>query len=210
LVGNISRKYNRYFAIRDFDKKEGWKILRVKDLVILKTNYTLVPQPKTKSMIEEMPKRIYNLSDAVLVQVVDARIIFATRDIADLEPRGVTAARLAALQLANDAFKDMPTDAWWEGQESLKVEARDTARNLLLSKLGNLRTMAQNVWGDKSVKYASYKFEGMISLEDSKLSEFARGAHKQATDDAAALLAEGALLLFYLRLKTWLKIWMIR
>ena len=77
--------------------------------------------------------------------VIDAKIISATRDLTDLTPRGVTEARLEALQTANDAFKDLPTDEWWEGQVSMAVEARNTSRNLLESKLGNLRTMAQNV-----------------------------------------------------------------
>ena len=201
LLGRLRRDRGMYFVAFDLKDGTGWKILKLKDLETLKQFYNLVSQQKTKTMIEEMPKRTYNLSDAVLVQVVDARIIFATRDIADLEPRGVTPARLEALQEANDAFKEMPTDDWWEGQESLKVESRNIARNLLESKLGNLRTMAQNVWGDKSVKYGSYKFEGMTGLEDAKLSEFARGAHKQATDDAAALLAEGCTPAFLTALK---------
>jgi hypothetical protein len=75
---------------------------------------------------------------------------------------------------------------------SLAVEARNTSRNLLESKLGNVRTMAQNVYGDKSVKYGTYKFEGMLALEDAKLVSRARGIFKQATLDAADLLqAEG-------------------
>jgi hypothetical protein len=45
------------------------------------------------------------------------KIISATRDLTDLTPRGVTAARLEALETANEAFKILPTDEWWEGQK---------------------------------------------------------------------------------------------
>jgi hypothetical protein len=189
LIGRFRRERSLYFVAREFDDKPGWKVTRVADLVTLKT-FSILPL-KSKHMNENMPARIYNFSDAKLVQIVDAKIISATRDLTDLTPRGVTAARLEALETANEAFKILPTDEWWEGQLSLAVEARNTSRNLLESKLGNVRTMAQNVWGDKSVKYGTYKFEGMLALEDAKLVSRARGIFQQATLDAADLLAEG-------------------
>ncbi len=189
LITRLMSTHAVYFLYLKLQNKPGWKVTRVADLVTLKT-FSILPL-KSKHMKENMPERSYNFSDAKLVQIVDAKIISATRDLTDLTPRGVTAARLEALETANEAFKILPTDEWWEGQVSLAVEARNTSRNLLESKLGNVRTMVQNKYGDKSVKYGTYKFEGMLALEDAKLVSRARGIFKQATLDAADLLAEG-------------------
>ena len=199
LTGRISRQYKMYFVVLELEDNSGWKVIRVVDLVTSKQFFTF--GVKSKHMENSIPEKNNNFSDANLAQMIDAKIGFANRDIADLDPRGVTVEILDQLEEDNDDFKDLPSDAELQGDWSDAVDAKEAARNLLESKIGNVRTMAQNVFGNGSTKYKSFKFLGMISVPDNDLVRVGKIVWKRATKFKAELLSEGCTDPFLLALK---------
>jgi hypothetical protein len=202
LVGRLKRKYGIYFAVLNLESGNGWRLIRVKDLVTLKTYSNL--RPKSKKMEQEKPEPNNNFSDADLAQLIDEKIAFARRDIADLTPRGVTATRLDDLEDDNEDFKEMPSDTERKGDVSLAVNARDTSRSTIENLIGNVRTMAQNTFTTAAgkLKYHSFGFEGMVSLDDSKLSRASKIINRQTIKYATDMTAEGCDAAFLLALQT--------
>ncbi|MES2620462.1 MAG: hypothetical protein V4615_06385 [Bacteroidota bacterium] len=54
--------------------------------------------------------RDYKFSDGTLEQLADLIAANLTRDLADLAPRGITAATVTALQQMRTNFSNVPTD----------------------------------------------------------------------------------------------------
>jgi hypothetical protein len=123
--------------------------------------------------------------------LVDEKIGFATRDSAQLISRGVTATRLSALAALNLNFKNLPNDSEMEGAVGEAVEIRKAAYLVLTDKIGNLRTMAENVFGIKSTTYQHFGFKGMISKDDKDLVFCAKQVKREAAARQAELEAEG-------------------
>ncbi|MES2620868.1 MAG: hypothetical protein V4615_08445, partial [Bacteroidota bacterium] len=188
-INRLMRNYPIYLAILKLEAGPGWKIICVKDLVTLKA-YSILPS-KSKRMEEQMPDRNNNLTDAELIQLIDEIILFATRDAAQLIPRGVTAARLTTLGLTKTTFQAMPTDTQMQGAITEAVQIRQAAYDILTDKIGNVRTMAQNIFGEGSGTYKRFAFEGMISADDKELVHKAKQIQREAVDHAADLLPEG-------------------
>ncbi len=189
LTGRISRDYKMYFAVVELEDNSGWKVMRVSDLVTSKKFFNF--GVKSKHMENPIPEKNNNFSDADLAQMIDAKIAFARRDITDLTPRGITTTILDTLETDNDNFKGLPSDAELQGDWSVAVDAKEAARNVLESKIGNVRTMVQNVYGTGSSQYHSFKFKGMVSVPDNDLVRVGRTVHNSASKYAAGLLAEG-------------------
>ena len=189
ITAYISKRYNMLFYVNRLTAPYGWRIYCVTNVAEQKQLNPL--KQKKKAMENNVPLRNHNLTDAELSQLVDEKILFARADLPQVAPRGVTAARLDALQVANDAFKLLPSDAFAESRVGIKIEERNAAQDLLQNKIGNLRTMVQNVFGDKSASYRGYKFEGMVSLNAKDLVALAGSMPELIALDQAALTTEG-------------------
>lgn len=203
FVNRITKKYGFYYGVLKLSSGNGWRIFRLKNLEELETRFTF--DVKSNTMKNDMPIRSYNFSDAHLAQLVDVKIVFAKRDTAQMTPRGVTDTLLDAIQAANDDFKDMPDDVELAAVVSEEVEKKNERRSMLENKLGNLRTMAQNVFGDNSARYRAFGFEGMVSETDDNLCRLAKRALRQGTAAQADLISEGCSPAFLIELKELIK-----
>ena len=189
FVGNISKRYKQYYDIKMLLNPIGWQICRVENLEIVKD--LRIFKSKSKKMENTNSTRVFNMSDPALAQKVDEVINSATEDLILLTPRGVTPARLAALATANSAFKQIDDDVQMQGDIGIAVDIRQQAYVLLTDQIGNIRTMAQNVFGDTSTNYARMGFEGMISANDKDLVHLADRVNREAIKVAAQLQPEG-------------------
>ena len=194
LANRIGSKYGRFYFVRKLEDKNGWRVIRVESLEVLKSLSKF--RTKLHKMENEAPTKNHNFSDADLAQMIDQKIALATRDADDLIPRGVTALRLAALQEANNAFKIMPSDEELEGDVGIAVAAKNTARGKVESRIGNVRTMVQNIFGEDSPEYRAFGFKGMISLPDNELSRISKVVYKGAVKYQTPLLPEGCTTTF--------------
>lgn len=189
LTTNIQKHYALFYGVLKLSPGPGWRVVRVNTA---EEAESFTPKrKKTKARRQTEPVRIYNMSDADLCQLIDEKILFARRDIADLAPRGVTTAVLDALALDNDAFKNLDTDVQLQAAEQEAVEAKTAARKALENRIGNLRNMAENTFGTATVEYEVFGFEGMVGETDSGLLDLAKTARKQALTDQAAMAEWG-------------------
>ncbi len=142
--------------------------------------------PQKKEEVRE-----YNFTDGVLSQLVDRTINNGTRDTAELDPQGVTAARLTALGDLNVLFLDMPDDEEMEGLVSEKTEDKDEAFEACETTTRNIRRMAENIFGVKSATYKRFGFDGINDLKEVNRIKAWYRIHRRATAKAAELLSEG-------------------
>lgn len=135
--------------------------------------------------------RDYNFTDAVLTQLTDRTISNGTRDTAELDPQGVTAARLTALGLLNTDFLNMEDDEEWEGLVSEKVVLKNAAFEVCETGTRNIRRMAENIFGADSATYKRFGFDGINSLKDVERIKAYFRIFRRATDKQAQLAPEG-------------------
>lgn len=200
LLTNIRKNYGQFYGALKLTNGSGWRVKRVNTA---EEAESFIPKRKrTNAGRREEPVRLYNMTDASLTQMIDEKIIFARRDAADLIPRGVTVAKVDALELDNEAFKNMEVDGQLQGAEQEAVEIKTAARNTLESRIGNLRTMAENTFGTGSVEYSVFGFEGMVGETDENLLRLAKVARKQGVADQAAMDAWGCSVAFLAQLQT--------
>ena len=194
FINRLSRKYGLYFAIVKLDSNIGWRVMRVKDIAEL--NALTPTKANTKAVESASPLRHYNMSDPELAAKVVNIITRCTKDMADLAPRGVTAARVAALKAMNVMFRNFDDDIVMKGNVALAVDVRENAYTFVTDKIGNLRTMAQNAFGIKSLAYGRFGFEGMISANNKDLVHLCERAYREAIKEQAVLQAEGFTVAF--------------
>lgn len=199
----IKKRYGYQLHVADLENKKGWRVIRVESLEVLKSFSNF--RTKLHTMENPTPTKNHNLSDADLAQMIDQKIALANRDAADLVPRGVTATRLSDLQTANNDFKKMPSDAELESDVGIAVNAKNTARSAIESRIGNVRTMVQNIFGEESPEYRGFNFKGMISLRDNDLTDVSNVVYKRAVKYQAELLSEGCTPTFLADMETEVK-----
>jgi hypothetical protein len=140
---------------------------------------------------KEEVKRIYSEADGAMIETTDNIISFGTRDNAELDPEGVTEARLDALVLKRDEFMEMEDDEEWKGLVGEKVEEKNEAAELCETKMHNIRRMAANIYGDGSAKYRRFRFEGINNIAEDKRPKAYLRVWRRATGALADLAPEG-------------------
>jgi len=136
-------------------------------------------------------KRKYRFTDGVLIQLVDSVILSATEDILVLDPLGVTTTRLAALEAANNAFRNTDDDVEWLGLVSEKRELKEAALALCETRSNNIRRMVQNVYGNRSAMYKRFGFVRINTRKELERIKAYYRVWRMATEHAADLAAEG-------------------
>jgi hypothetical protein len=135
--------------------------------------------------------RIFNFSDAALMQLADAVISTGRRDATELGPEGVTSTRLDDLETLNASFRDMEDDIEWAGLVSEKTAEKDAALAECETGVRNIRRMAANIFGERSTKYKRFGFDSINALKDVERIKAYFRVHRRAVDNALALAPEG-------------------
>ena len=136
--------------------------------------------------VELEEERFYNCSDGILEQRGDALVNALTRDLSELDERGITTEVIEELEALIDDFKDMDSDELMVGYVSIAVENKNSIRNDLRYLLEEVRTMMENAFTTKSSRYRVYKFDGMSRLPDEQFVRLGRRCAKQAALDLTA------------------------
>ena len=135
--------------------------------------------------------REYNFSDAELKNVSDNVLNSVQRDKVQFALRGVTDEKLAQVRAMVNSFADMPTDVESIGAVASATLNKDTIAENLRIKLRSVRTMAQNVHGEKSPLYRCFGFEGMDKMSDDQLYLHTKRVIREATTQLSQLTPEG-------------------
>ena len=144
--------------------------------------------------------RDYKFSDGMLKQHSDDIATSVTRDQVQFTPRGITALDVTNYTTQSTDFGNLETDEELMGDVSIATEAKDAAAELLRLKVGTLRTMAENKWGEGSARYRTYKFKDMTRLPDEDLVRLGKRASRVGNKQLADLGSEGLTPLFLTQL----------
>lgn len=136
-------------------------------------------------------KRTYRFSDGVLMQLADTVIRNATRDSAELDPLGVTTARLNALGALKETFRDMEDDVEWKGLVSERKEQKDAAMGVCNIGSNNIRRMVANVYGERTAKYKRFGFASINGRREVERIKAYFRVWRRAGEHAADLASEG-------------------
>ncbi|WP_421917834.1 hypothetical protein [Marinifilum sp.] len=71
-------------------------------------------------------------------------------------------------------FKDILPDMYWEGQKTLKTNAKDECRSTLVGLLGEIAFKSKLALGSGSKEYATFRFSGVDRKTDSELVAYAK------------------------------------
>lgn len=85
----------------------------------------------------------------------------------------------------------MPDDVQMVAGIGEAVEIRQASYDILTNLIGNVRTMAKNIFKETSMTYKRFGFEGMISANDKDLVHIANRIKTEAAAHAGALFSEG-------------------
>ena len=109
-------------------------------------------------------KLIFSLSFADLVTTAINKSAYFTRDLTDLTPRGITEARITALDAKRTAFVNAPSIISERETTVTGFADRDTQATVLRVAIREIRGIAQNTFGSKSPKYKGFDIMGLSTL----------------------------------------------
>ncbi len=189
FISNIRKHYEVHFGVLQLPDGKGWQVKRVSTA---EEAESFTPKrKKTRGGKQTEIVRLFNFTDAELLELLFKKIAIGKRDVAELSLRGVSLADLNALEADTFAFGAVPPDEHMMGHQQSAGELKTAARGVLVDRLGNLRTMAENTFGIAAVEYEVFGFEGMSGEEDEKLLRMGKRARRQGTINQAAMAPWG-------------------
>jgi len=137
----------------------------------------------------DMPKKLTVFSYQETFQRGDALIVLLRRDAADLAARGVTTARIDALEDLIEGAKVRPAADYYEMVVSEAIAEKNGFRDEVKFVVEELRGMVENVYGASSDKYGEFGFVNLLKLADFDFLGVIRGKLIPALVRYAAELA---------------------
>ena len=104
-----------------------------------------------------------------------------TRDVAEFIKFGYEETISTKVGEKTKQFKDILPDMYWEGQKTLKTNAKDECRSSLVGLLGEIAFKAKLALGYGSKEYATFRFSGVDRKTDNELVAY--GKHVCQTAD---------------------------
>ena len=135
--------------------------------------------------------RIYRIADANLSQLADKIISNVTADLADFSSRGMSRAKIAALQALNQHFQSLQTDHEISGLKEIKTEDKNNLRARLEIATRTIFVMAANAFGDKSARFKMFGDGNISRVSDEQLIRNVRNIASVAQRFATELADEG-------------------
>lgn len=135
--------------------------------------------------------RIYPHRDAELIQFADSLCDTAERDATELLAYGVSAAHIAEIHNARNAFDQYPQDYQLLGTLKMNSQERDKLATLLANALRQICTRAQLAYGSSSSSYRLYDLGSISTLYPEQLLRASTHICKLATQQLAQLAPQG-------------------
>ena len=113
--------------------------------------------------------RIYNFTDAWLIQLADSLLLLIVRDGAELLKRGVSELKKATLQELRDQFSATKPDDYYLALAAIETENKDAARDTLAIALRTIYVAAENVYETGTAHYEAFGNPALTRLTDEEL-----------------------------------------
>ncbi len=117
--------------------------------------------------------RTINLSYPELMQRSDRVAIVVQRDMPEFLKYGYPENVYEELAAKCQAFKEIESDMFWEGQKTLATNNKDLRKGKLVEILGEIAFKAKLALGENSKEYKMYRFTGLKKLNDKELIPYA-------------------------------------
>lgn len=135
--------------------------------------------------------RVYNMTDAQLVQTCDNLLNAAERDEVEMSLRGYSLTRRQQIKILRDDFNDFPPDAYFSSVRLEATENKNISREKLEIKLRSIFVMAANKFGVNTAKYKRFGSTDISRQTDDQLIRNAKLVHLTATSLLNELSSEG-------------------
>lgn len=124
--------------------------------------------------------RKFTMTYSELGQRGDRVKAVVTRDLSEFVKYGYADTLPTKVEEKTEQFKSVLPDMYWEGQKTLKTNAKDECRNALIGLLGETAFKSKLALGNDSKEYATFRFSGMERKTDMELVAYAKHVCKTA------------------------------
>ena len=111
----------------------------------------------------------FNFSFGTLTQRADRIDSLLERDADQLMNYGYDATFRTSFNAKVTTFRQLPSDNYWLGQQTLKTDAKNKAVNQLTGLLGDLRLKSKYALGEKSMEYKALRFNKLKNIKPQDL-----------------------------------------
>lgn len=136
-------------------------------------------------------KRIYGISDAVLVQTAENFYQSAIRDVIEMEKYGFTGARLVIFNENIREFIKLPQDKYYVGKVSIAVNHKAQLFEKLSVECERFARRVANKFGKKSSEYKSINLTAYHKSDEANKVQKAQELYAMATSLFFQLAEEG-------------------
>lgn len=121
-------------------------------------------------MSSESISRDYKIPDAELMMFAGNFCNTLTRDLAELTPFGMSAAKITALKAKVDAFEEFPADEYYAGLQGIATEKKNNLYAEMVKQFVQMAWRVETVFGVNSKQYNLIRAVGIYQkTEDTQL-----------------------------------------
>ena len=132
-----------------------------------------------------------SMSYGDLIQLADAGINTAMRDLNDLSLFGVDLAFIDNIRQKNALFKNFATDEEYSGMVSKRTQEKNDLRNIVTKGISNIMIRVKNKYGANSPEHKRFSTGNMHKDTDSDLVRLARRVTRLASEYLNDLYEKG-------------------
>lgn len=132
-----------------------------------------------------------SMSYGDLIQLADAGINTAMRDLNDLSLFGVDLAFIDNIRQKNALFKNFATDEEYSGMVSKRTQEKNDLRNIVTKGISNIMIRVKNKYGANSPEQKRFSTGNMHNDTDSDLVRLARRVTRLASEYLNDLYEKG-------------------
>jgi hypothetical protein len=140
---------------------------------------------------KKAPVREYNFPDAVLVTLATQKASFLQRDLADLTPFGITAAKVLDFRSEILAFSALRNDEEELGDQTAATADKNAKADLVREEVRNMRARMARKFGMGSSAYRKLKPDDLSLLDDANLLKLSYRAVRVGNEFLTDLETEG-------------------
>lgn len=135
--------------------------------------------------------RLYNFSDARLIEFGNEKIAFMRRDLEAFLSFGLNEAKFLDLETKISQFSNLVTDIESSNEQVQITEQKDAKAEELRTAIRSVMTRVAQKYGDTSARYANYGTDGLSKQSDAELLVTAKRVVRVGTTNLANLSEEG-------------------
>lgn len=135
--------------------------------------------------------RLYNFSDAKLIELGNEKIAFMRRDLEEFQSFGLNEAKFLDLETKISKFSNLVTDIESSNEQVQITEQKDAKAEELITAIRSVMTRVAQKYGDTTARYANYGTDALSKQSDAELLVTAKRVVRVGTTNLANLSEEG-------------------